>query len=104
MARWPQGLRGLTLKARDLSFEGDLLGLHVREGKGCKPKIVPIHPEVRAALTSVLEFGNVGGEDKLIRASRSRADRWIKRAAAGAMDMGVMLAGRRISNHTLRHS
>ena len=40
----------------------------------------------------------------MIRASRATADRWIKKAAAKAVELGVIPAGRRVSNHTLRHS
>ena len=51
-----------------MSLNGKLPSLHVREGKGSKPRIVPVHPELRAALTSALEFGDVGYGDRLIRA------------------------------------
>ena len=107
LIEWRAGLRiseALALEARDLSLEGDLPSLHVREGKGSKPRIVPVHPELRMALTSALEFGDVGQGDRLIRASRATADRWIKKAAARAVELGVIPAGRRVSNHTLRHS
>ena len=107
LIEWRAGLRiseALALEARDLSLEGELPSLHVREGKGSKPRIVPVHPELRAALTSALQFGDVGREDRLIRVSRATADRWIKKAAARAMELAVIPAGRRVSNHTLRHS
>ena len=41
-----------------------------------------MHAELHAALTSVLQFGNVGEDDSLVRTSRSTADRWIKASAA----------------------
>ena len=107
LIEWRAGLRvseALALEARDLSLEGELPSLHVREGKGSKPRIVPVHPELRMALTSALEFGDVGQGDRLIRASRATADRWIKRAAVRAVDLGVIAPGRRVSNHILRHS
>ena len=107
LVEWRAGLRiseALALEARDLSLESDLPSRHVREGKGSKPRIVPVHPELRVALTSALEFGDVGREDRIIRASRATADRWIKKAAAKARELGVIPAGRRVSNHTLRHS
>ena len=107
LIEWRAGLRiseALALEARDLSLEGELPSLHIREGKGSKPRIVPVHPELRAALTSALEFGDVGREDRLIRASRATADRWIKAAARRAGELGQIPPGRRISNHTLRHS
>ena len=63
-----------------------------------------MHAELHAALTSALQFGNVGEDDRLVRASRSTADRWIKAAGARAEELGVISPGRHISNHTLRHS
>ena len=107
LIEWRAGLRiseALALEARDLSLDGELPSLHVREGKGSKPRIVPVHPELRAALGSALEFGDVGRDDRLIRASRATADRWIKAAAGRAVELGVIPSGRRVSNHTLRHS
>ena len=85
LIEWRAGLRiseALALEARDLSLESDLPSIHVREGKGSKPRIVPVHPELQAALISALEFGDVGRDDRLVRASRATADRWIKIAAA----------------------
>ena len=65
---------------------------------------MPVHPELQAALISALEFGAVGRDDRLVRASRATADRWIKIAAAKAEELGSIPPGRHISNHTLRHS
>ena len=107
LIEWRAGLRiseALALEARDLSLESELPSIRVREGKGSKPRIVPVHPELHAALTSALQFGDVGREDRLVRASRATADRWIKAAAARASELGSITAGRHISNHTLRHS
>ena len=107
LIEWRAGLRiseALALEARDLSLESDLPSIHVREGKGSKPRIVPVHPELHAALTSALQFGNIGQVDRLVSASRSTSDRWIKAAAARAEELGAIPPGRHISNHTLRHS
>ena len=96
LIEWCAGLRiseTLALEARDLSLEGDLPSLHVREGKGSKPRIVLVHPELRAALTSALEFGDVVQGDRLIRASRATADRWIKKAAGRAVELDVIPRG-----------
>ena len=100
LIEWRAGLRiseALALEARDLSLDGEFPSLHVREGKGSKPRIVPVHPELQAALTSALEFGDVGQGDRLIRASRATSDRWIKKAATRAVELGVIPAGRRVS-------
>ena len=92
------------MEARDLSLDTDRPTIRVRQGKGSKARIVPVHAELHAALTSALQFGNVGQDDRLVRTSRSTADRWIKAAAARAVELGVIPPGRRVSNHTLRHS
>ena len=63
-----------------------------------------MHAELHGALTSALEFGGIGTDDRLIGASRSTADRWIKSAAARAEELGGIPCGRHVSNHTLRHS
>lgn len=76
LIEWRAGLRiseALALEARDLSFEGELPSLHVREGKGSKPRIVPVHPELRAALTSALEELERGAVIAPLMAETTRA-------------------------------
>ena len=107
MIEWRAGLRvseALALEVGDLSLDVDLPTLRVRQGKGRKARIVPVHPELHSALSSALQFGNIAESDKIVKASRSTADRWIKEATAGAQKAGAIASGRRISNHTLRHS
>ena len=94
----------LALEARDLSLEGELPSLRVRRGKGARARIVPVHPELQNTLISALQFSDVGAEDRLVSATRSTADRWIKMASARAEELGSIPSGRRIPNHTLRHS
>ena len=107
MIEWRAGLRvseALALEVGDLSLDVKLPTLRVRQGKGRKARIVPVHPELHSALSSALQFGNIAESDKIVKASRSTADRWIKEATAGAQKAGAIASGRRISNHTLRHS
>ena len=107
MIEWRAGLRvseALALEVQDLSLETDLPTIRVRQGKGRKSRIVTVHPELHSALTSVLQFGNVGQEDRIVKASRSTADRWVREATARAQKDGAIVPGRQISNHTLRHS
>ena len=65
---------------------------------------MPVHRGPHAALTSALQFGNIDHEEKIVKASRSTADRWIREATADAQKAGAIAPGRKISNHTLRHS
>ena len=100
----PRVSNALVLEVRDLSLDSGLPTIHVRRGKGAKPRIVPVHPELHSALVSSLQFGNIVQDDRLIKASRSTADRWIRAAKTKAEEAGAIPAGRRISSHTLRHS
>lgn len=55
----------LALIPGDLNLDDEHPTLRVRSGKGRKTRVVPQHPELRAALTTALTYGNVGkGEGK----------------------------------------
>ena len=74
LIEWRAGLRiseALAVEARDLSLDTDQPTIRVRQGKGNKARIVPMHAELHGALTSALQFSNVGQDDRLVRASRS---------------------------------
>ena len=63
-----------------------------------------MRPELHSSLSSALQFDNIGQEDKIARASRSMADRWVRDTTTRAYKDGTIAPGRRISNHTFRHS
>ena len=66
LIQWRAGLRvseALSIEARDLSLDSDLPTLRVRQGKGSKARMVPVHPELHAGLVSALQFGNISQGD-----------------------------------------
>ena len=65
--------------------------------------MVPVHPELRSALKTIIAFGDVGG-GHLIDAGRTTAWRWVKRAAQQAEGTGGLAPGRKVGTHTFRHS
>ena len=103
---WRAGLRvseAVALKVEDLQLDVDNPALRIRQGKGGKDRIVPVHPELAAAFRQVVDFGNVG-RGLLVTASRSTAWRWVKEALARAQERGDIPSGRWVGTHTLRHS
>ena len=60
-----------------MSLDSGLPTTHVRRGKGAKPRIVPVHPELHSALPSSLQFGNITlarQADKGIEIHRGQVD------------------------------
>ena len=85
LLQWRAGLRvseALALEAADLSLNSDQPTLRVRQGKGNRSRIVPVHPELHNALTAELQFADLG-RGRVIGVSRSTAWRWVKRRQAG---------------------
>ena len=106
MEQWRAGLRvseALAIEVADLSLDAELPTLRVRQGKGRKSRIVPVHPELGAAFSVALSYGSVS-EGRIIDPHRSTAWRWVQRAHARAKQLGAIPPGREIGNHTLRHS
>ena len=109
LLQWRAGLRvseALSVRKEDLHIEGDRPTLRVRMGKGGKSRIVPVHPDLQAALSVLLEIHAFTPKEigPLIAATRQMALKWVKEAVRRASAAGAPLQGRRIGTHTLRHS
>ena len=103
---WRAGLKvseAVALEAEDLQLDGDNPTLRIRHGKGGRSRIVPVHPELAAALRQVVDFGSVR-RGRLVTASRSTVWRWVKDALSKAQERGGIPEGRWVGTHTLRHS
>ena len=104
--QWRAGLRvseALALEVSDLSLDTDLPTIRIRSGKGRKSRIVPVHPDLRAAFSMALAYGNVS-EGRIIDVHRTTAWRWVQKAVERAEQLGAIPLGREVGTHTFRHS
>ena len=72
LEQWRAGLRvseALALETRDLHLDTERPTLRVRQGKGRKARVVPVHPELQTAFIAATSFGAVG-QGRLGDASR----------------------------------
>ena len=65
--------------------------------------MVPVHPELVAALRTTLEYGNIRS-GPVVKASRATAWRCVRQAVSRAEELGAIRPRRKIGTHTLRHS
>ena len=79
----------LALEARDLHLDSDRPTLVVRQGKGRKDRVVPVHPELQTALTAATSFGTAG-QGRLIDVSRVTVWRWVQQAVRRATEAGQL--------------
>ena len=82
LEQWRAGLRvseALALETRDLHLDTEHPTLRVRQGKGRKAWVVPVHPELQAAFIAATSFGAVG-QGRLIDVTRTTAWRWVQQA------------------------
>ena len=95
----------LNLEARDVELDDANPTLRVRRGKGGRSRLVPVHPELAAALRLRLDYGGPRDANaKLIGVGRQQGSRWITQGVKRAVDAGMLAPGRRVTSHTLRHS
>ena len=116
LLQWRAGLRvseALALEPADLSLDSDQPTIRVRQGKGGRSRMVPVHPELLNALVAVFQFSQIG-RGRIIPVSRSTAWRWVQAAVKGAVSLGAVSLGavslgalspaRQVGTHTFRHS
>ena len=104
---WRAGLRVSeigALRVSDLYLDGDRPTLKVRQGKGRRDRIVPVHPELREALTAAVEFWGLSKTAPLVGMHRTTAHTWIRDVYQAAVEFGDIPGGRRVFPHILRHS
>ena len=107
LVQWRAGLRraeACALAREDLFLEGETPTLKVRQGKGKKARVVPVHVELRDALAAYVWARGKISSKTLLGVSGSQAWRWVIAARDEAMKRGLIPAGCRIATHTLRHS
>ena len=98
LLQWRAGLRvseALALESADLSLDSDLPTIRVRQGKGGRSRIVPVHPELLNALDAVLQFSQIG-RGRIMSVSRSIAWRWVQAAVDRVVALGALPAGRQV--------
>ena len=106
LMQWRTGLRvseALAVEVADLKLDSERPTLTVRQAKGGRTRIVPVHVELNSALSNAIAYGQFR-RGRLIQVTRSTAWRWVKDAVERAVALGVMSAGRKVGTHTLRHS
>lgn len=105
---WRTGMRreeAVELCWGDLFEQDGLPMVRVYEGKGDKPRVIPIHPELLSAL-SVTKHGR--GKDKVFGFSVRTASRIFEAALAEAQKSGGLVPRGTLKTgpgvHSLRHS
>ena len=106
LMQWRAGLRvseALAVEVSDLKLDSTQPTLTVRQGKGGRSRLVPVHDQLSQAFSNAIAYGQVR-RGRIIEVTRSTAWRWVKDATERAMDLGSISEGRKIGTHTLRHS
>ena len=106
MIQWRAGLRVsevVTLAPADVHFSAPA-EIKVRQGKGRKDRLVPLHGELAGVLSSVQMFMGAGKNDPFLPVTRQTVDGWYKVALDRARSVGALAYGRPVTTHTFRHS
>lgn len=106
MLQWRAGLRvseAIAITPNDVELKV-YSELKVRQGKGSKDRIVPVHHQL-ARLLEVHMWGSPHSKNTpIIDVTRQTLARWYREALADAVKAGVLPESRRITTHTFRHS
>ena len=107
MLQWRAGLRvseAINLTGTDVHLKAKPPELKVRQGKGRKDRIVPLHPDLEGKLENAIAMWKQPKGDPLIGTTRQRAWQWYKVALKACYAAGTIPEGKPCSTHTLRHS
>ena len=107
------------MRCADVHFEDRTIRVHPEGAKGSKGRLVPLHPELAAALETVRSYGGLASTGYVVRVRRgsiatsadkpvTRAHGWAwlqtaKRAAVRAGDLLPDVAAE-VKTHTFQHS
>ena len=108
MLQWRAGLRiseAINVTRSDVRLDAapspELL---VRQGKGSKDRIVPIHGELFQILSAFVGVTDKRAGEALVGKTRQVAWRWYKESLKKCYDVGAIPDGKPCGTHTLRHS
>lgn len=107
MLQWRAGLRvseAIKITPADVSLKSATPELKVRQGKGKKDRLVPIHPELNGALATVIGFRKIKVGDSLVPVTRQIVWKWYREALSRCVAIGAIPEGKPCKTHTLRHS
>ena len=106
--QWRAGLRvseAIKVKGSDVHLEADPPELKVRQGKGRKDRIVPLHPKLAGSLENAITMWKGAAGNPLIGTTRQRAWQWYKVALKACYAAGTIpRTAKPCGTHKLRHS
>ena len=85
LIQWRAGLRiseAIAVTRSDCHIDAEPPELKVRQGKGSKDRLVPLHPDLRDSLENFLDMSDRKAADALVGVTRQVAWRWYKEALA----------------------